>query len=337
MSEKRKILSLGDSLAVTLPKPWIRTNNLRKGEVVSMKVQRDQTLLIAPDSDAQERRRELHLLIDADESNRSVVRSIIAGFLDGYSSIKLTSGRFFSVDQQKAIREITNKLYMMIIKSSTSHIVIETLLNEWKISATSSIQRMHMITYSMCMDILNSLKKANLDLVKTMLSLENDVDQLMFFILRLIRLAAIEPSLARKLELDPLDCLDIQTLVHRIERIADHIEIIARSHIALIENEIHIPEKLLSTIIKAAEIAFSSYDRAVKSFLLKDVSQTNEIIDKEGEIEELYMKITPLPYLSDENDTSSLTQLVLIRESIRKISHYSANIAELTINSTYIS
>jgi len=56
----------------------------------------------------------------------------------------------------------------------------------------------------------------------------------------------------------------------------------------------------------------------------------------EAEIGDLYTKITPLPSFGDEYFTFSLNQVILIRESIKKISHYSADIAELTIDRTYM-
>ena len=51
-----------------------------------------------------------------------------------------------------------------------------------------------------------------------------------------------------------------------------------------------IPEDLMSILISAAEIAFTSYDLSVQAFFSKDESSTNEIIDKEEEIEELFKK-----------------------------------------------
>ena len=94
-----------------------------------------------------------------------------------------------------------------------------------------------------------------------------------------------------------------------------------------------IPEDLMSILISAAEIAFTSYDLSVQAFFSKDESSTNEIIDKEEEIEELFKKITPLPLFSEE--TSALFHMIFIRESIKKICHYAADIAELTIDRTY--
>jgi len=335
MLEHRKLMSLGASLVVTLPKPWLISNKLQKGGTVSMRVQRDQTLLISPGVDVQEEKDILNLPIDAEATGNSIVRSIVAGFLDGYSSILITSSNFLTFDQQRAIREISRSLYMMIVKSDASQITLETLLDESKMSIDTSIERLHFITYSMCRDIINSLKNPDKGRIVSVISLEDDVDNLTFLILRMIRLAAIRPALASKLGIDPIDCLDIQTLVHRIERIADHVTIMANSLIDLTDEGVEISQEVLSILLESAIIAFASYDQAVMSFLLRDVTNTDDVINMENEIEDFYLKITPLPYEGDLKDTSSISNIVLIRESIRKISHYAADIAELTINRTY--
>jgi hypothetical protein len=83
---------------------------------------------------------------------------------------------------------------------------------------------------------------------------------------------------------------------------------------------------------RAAEIAFSSYDQAVKGYLTKNVGQTNEIIDRKKLIDELYGGITPLTM---EAQPSVLSNIINIRESIKNISHHAARIAELTIDRAY--
>lgn len=74
---------------------------------------------------------------------------------------------------------------------------------------------------------------------------------------------------------------------------------------------------------------------AFQSYLSKDIEPTTEIIDKQKEIQDLYEVITPLPYFGKPNETSALSQIITIRECIIKISHHSADIAELTIDRTY--
>ena len=169
----------------------------------------------------------------------------------------------------------------------------------------------------------------------SIISLEDDIDQLTFFLLRLIRGVAASPSLGKIMEVDPLDCLDYQTLVHRIERIADHNASIAQCLIPLIESGIDIPENVLNILTSAAELAFDSYNQAVYGFISKDVYPTNDIIDKQKEVESLLVNLTPLPLFGESAETSILANIITIRESIKKISHYAADIAELTIDRAY--
>lgn len=329
-------MALGQSSrAITLPKAWLKRNSLDKGDRVSLYIQHDGSLVVHPAAEVREDVRRIHLDVEADESQDSIIRRIIGSFLDGYSIIELTSKRIFTVSQQKAIRQIVATLYMMIIESKASSIVLETLIDESKASVSSGIRRMHAITYSMCLDILESMKSWDEDLARSVVSLEDDVDQLMFLLLRLIRSAAISPSLANQLGLDPLDCLDYQTLVHIIEHTADHATSIANCLIALIENKISIPKKVITTIIRAAEISFNSYNMAVQCYLSKDIDPTNEIIDKQKEIEERYMGVTLLPLFGESYETSILSNIITIRDCIIKISHNAADIAELTIDRAY--
>ncbi|UCH57253.1 MAG: AbrB/MazE/SpoVT family DNA-binding domain-containing protein [Candidatus Bathyarchaeota archaeon] len=334
--EQRKIMALGkSSLVISIPKPWLRMNDLERGDRVSLQIQPDGTLTVYPTSEIREKRKEIHLCIQAEESEESIIRRIIGSYLDGYTAMKLTSTKIFSPEQQRAIRGIVGTLYMMIMKSEASSVVLQTLIDESKASVSSSVERMHIITYSMCRDILNSMRNLDQSLARSVVSLEDDVDQLMFFLLRLIRSAAIDPSLGNQLGLDPLDCLDYQTLVHRIERIADHATIIAQSVIALAQSGMEIPKNILEALTKSAEIAFTSYDQAVQGYLSKDIEPTNQIIDRQREIDDLYQGITPLPLFGMPGDASMLSNVINIRESINKISHHTADIAELTIDRAY--
>lgn len=208
-------------------------------------------------------------------------------------------------------------------------------MDEAQASLVSTIERMHLITYSMCRDILESLKDGNADLARSVLALEGDVDQLSFLLLRLIRRVAIEPVLGRKLGVDALDCLEYQTIVNTIERIADHANSIAQSVIMIVESKKVIPEDVFEALTKAADIAFSSYDQAVQGYLSKNIAQTNEIIDRKKLIDELYRGVTPLPMFEKSGETSILSNVINIRESIKNISHHAARIAELTIDRAY--
>lgn len=334
--DHRKIMNLGQSSKViSLPKKWLSINNLNQGNTVSVTIQRDGTLLVTPNEYFVEEIKKINLQIRADETNGSIIRKIIGAYLNGYTLIVLTSGNIFTVNQQQIIREIIRKLYMMIINSETSRIELETLVDETKVSVSASADRMHMITYAMFRDVIQALKEEDRNLAMSVVSLEEDVDQMMYLILRILRIALSTPLLANQLELEPLDCLEYQTLIHRIERIADHIAATAEGIIKVIDSRIKIPKSVKKVLIAAAETVFESYEKSIECFKHIDVEPTNMIIDSQEKITELYTEITPLPVLSGVTDLTILSEIISIRENIKSISSISADIAELTINRAY--
>ena len=224
---------------------------------------------------------------------------------------------------------------MRIIESSANLVVFQTLLDESMASVQSGIERMHIITSSMGQDVLNAMKEWDEDLARSVISLEEDVDQFMYFLLRLIRSAATRPMLAKQLELDMIDCLDSQTLIHRIEQVADHTTNIANGVLNLFEERMFMPKDTYPVLIESAEVAYDAYTRAVDSYLSKNVEDVNEIIDLQAKIEELEQSITPLPYSGESEAKDVLCHICVIRDSIKRISEFAADIAELTIDRTF--
>jgi uncharacterized protein Yka (UPF0111/DUF47 family) len=157
----------------------------------------------------------------------------------------------------------------------------------------------------------------------------------MYLILRVLRIAVSMPKFADELELRPLDCLDYQTLVQSIERIADHIESIAKCIILVIDSGENIPESVKEVFIRASELVFENYEKTISSFMHMDIVPTNMIIDAQERILEFYSEITPLPVFSKISDSTVLSEIISIRENIMSVSSISAEIAELTIDRAY--
>ncbi|MFC1803012.1 PhoU domain-containing protein [Thermoproteota archaeon] len=335
MLSRRKIIPLGkSSLVLTLPREWTRKNNLNRGDMLDVLIQKDQSLLIRPEYTEKHRENEISLILEANEPTNSITRIVIGCYLNGYDLIKLKSTKIFSTSQQQAIREIVKTLYLRIIESNSSKVTIQTLMDESKASLSSGISRMHIITGAMCDDVLNSMRYWDVDVARSVLNLEDDVDQFLFYLLRLIRGSLIDPPLASQLQLELVDCLDWQTLIYRIEHVADYTAKIAQSIIELDSFKIELPKNIWSALIKAAEIAFESYKQSVDHFLSATIDHSNRLIDNQNKIKEIVEEITPLPLMGiDDRDT--FFHLFTIRENIQRIGESAADIAELTIDRAY--
>ena len=333
--EQRKIMSLGrSSMVISLPKHWTQLTELKPGDVVSLAINRDRSLVIFPGLKKEKEASKITIYVEPDERDTFVVRSIIACYLNGYSDIKLISKKFFSVAQQKAIRRIVQTLYMRIMEADTKEIHIATLIDESKASIQTGINRMYKISSSMCRDAFTALKDQDAALAKSVYSIDDEVDHFSFFLLRLIRGASIDPALANQLGLEALDCLDYETLVYLIEQVADQAANIAKHIIMLEGRQKKISETLREKMYAAGCDALANYDKAVNALLSNEVKYSNEIIESKARIEKLDQEIASLAFLK-EKSTEVICACCSMRDSILRIAENSADIAEVTIIRSY--
>ncbi|MGQ9530609.1 MAG: PhoU domain-containing protein [Candidatus Bathycorpusculaceae bacterium] len=333
---ERKIMSLGrSSLVVSLPKHWIQLNGLKRGDVVSLAVQRDRSLVIFPSAERKEESKEITLYVETNEGETSIVRKIIGCYLNGYFIIRMVSRNIFSVPQRKAIRNIVRMLYMRILESDAKSMLIQTLIDESKASLELAIKRMFSISQSMCVDALNSLKNRDVMLAKAVYSLDDDVDHFSFFILRLLRNAAQDSVIANEFGIDSLDCMDYQTFIYRIEHAADYSSNISKHVILLDESRQKIPDDILSLMFAAGTEAVNSYAKAVNAFFSKDVNASNEVLEHQRKIEKMDQEIASKAFMSRQKNAQTICAICSIREDIKKIADCAADIAEIVINRVY--
>ncbi len=334
--EQRKILSLGrSSLVVSLPKYWTELNGLKKGDSVSVAVQRDRSLAIFPSREGKKEERKITLHIEANEDANSIVRKVIACYLNGYFGIRLAAEDIFTVRQQRSIRDIAGQLYMRIMESDAKFIYIQTLIDETKASIGSAVNRMQTIATSMYRDALDSIRKRDGALARVVYSLDDDVDHFSFFLLRLLYGVAIDPLLGDQLGLQPLDCLHYQTLVHRIEQVADRATDIARHVIMLGGRKQSIPDSILDLMLEAGRKVFDTYDRAVKAFFTKDTIEANNLIEMRDEVEKLDQQITSQFAVTEIKSNTVSCAICSMRDSIRETMEHAVDIAQITIDYSY--
>jgi len=333
---ERKIMALGrSSFVISLPKHWMQLNGLKKSDVVSLAIQRDRSLVIFPSTAMKRESKDITLHIDSDERESLIIRRIIGCYLNGYTNVKIVSKNILSVPQRKAIRNIVRTLYMRIMESDAKSATIQTLIDESKASLELAIKRMHMISHSMCNDALGSLKNWDAMLAKAVFSLDDDVDHFSFFILRLLRDAAQDPVVANDLGIDPLDCMDYQTLIYRIEHAADYSADMAKHIILLEESKQRIPDDVLSLMVNAWSDAIQMYEKAVQAFFSKNVTLSNEILEQLPRINRQDQEIASKAFMDQHKDALIVCAICSIRDDIKRIADCAADIAEIVINRAY--
>jgi phosphate uptake regulator len=332
---ERRIMSLGrSSMVISLPKNWMTLNELNKGDVVSYAIQRDRSLVVYPGAEKKSPPKDTTIKIGHNDDETLITQKIIGSFLNGYSGITLIAEKILTVPQRKAIRYIAGRLFMRIMESDSRGVYLQTLTDESKASLDQAVQRMHLISYSMCEDVFNALKTNDISLAKSVFSLDDDVDQFHFLILRILRGAAQSPVLANELRLDPLDCMDYQYLSVLIEHAADYVADIAK-HIIMIDGMGEkIPTNLLELMVDEGTEVVDLYIKAVNAFFQHDAEFSVEIMKQTKRIEKLDQEIANTTFMSNKKP-ELICAVCSIREDIKRIAFYAGSIAEVTVNHTF--
>jgi phosphate uptake regulator len=333
---ERKIMSLGkSSLVVSLPKDWMQLTDLKKGDAVSYAIQRDRSLVIYPSALKKSPPKEITLNISQNEEELLVTQKILGSFLNGYSGIKLVSEKVFSVPQIKSIRNIAARLYMRVMESDSKCVFIQSLTDESKASLEQTIQRMHLISRSMCEGAINAIKDKDVALAKSVFPLDDDVDQFAFFILRILRNAASDPVLANELHVDPLDCMDYQILVYRMEHAADYAANIAR-HLVMVEgNKESIPDDVAELMVTAGNETIALYVKSFAAFFSREVQFSVDIMKSQQRMEKLYLDIAAKSFVGKPKSAELVCAMCSIRDNMRRIAHCAQSIAEVAVNRAF--
>ncbi len=323
------------SLVVSLPKEWMQLNELKKGDTVSFNIQRDRSLVVYPSTSRKAVPKEITLSVGHGDEEILISQKILGAFLNGYTEIMLTSESIFTVPQTKAIRAMAGRLYMRVMEADPKCVYIQNLIDESKASLDQATQRMHMISRSMCEGAINALKNGDVALARSVFSLDDDVDHFAFFILRILRNAAQDPVLANEIHVDPLDCMDHQTLVYRMEYAADYAADIARHLVMLSGTHQKIPDDVLALMIDGGTEAADLYVKAVEAYFAKDVSAAVEIMKHESRMDRLEVEIASKAFTGTQKSAELVCAICSIRDNIKRISHCAFSIAEIAVNRAF--
>jgi phosphate uptake regulator len=172
-------------------------------------------------------------------------------------------------------------------------------------------------------------------LAKTTFQLEDDIDHFSYFMLRLLRRAAIDPAMASKLDVEITDCLDYQTLVYRIEQVADNASNIAKHIVLLRERQLKISDQLIDLMINAGKNANKMYDQAVHAFFSNSSKKAEEIIELGKNVDKMSQEIATWAFLHEKKNPVIICATCSIRESIKRIAEYGREIALYTIHRSF--
>ena len=332
--ETRKIQFTGkSSYIVSLPKQWIMELGLKQGDQIRMVRKGSSTLeLYPPKFESRLQKKEDAIIeIGEDEKTSGIIRKLISLYFLGYKTInvKPKSGRL-NPNQRNAVKEAVKKMLMgsEIISDSTSGITIQVLVNLLELSVDGAFKRMLHLTKSMSNDAILAVKENNLELAQQVINTDDEVDRFGFYIIRQLKIAIQNEHMLKEMGFrNARDCLGYRLVVKNIERTGDHASFIAQD---LLEFKKTVKKDILDKIQDMNKFCLDVLDDSCLALFKEDYIQAEEIIEKAAEISKYEKKIRDAS--KSLKDDEEIYRIRRMTESIKRISEYASDIAEIVLN-----
>ncbi len=326
--ETRKIyVSGGSTYVLSLPKKWVNRTNLKAGD--SLVVTEQGSSLLIETSVIEKKPAIKEVKISQLMSSEALERLIIAFYLVGYDTIVIKLDRKDHLPYRKSIRKIMDYLIgVEIVEDTDDAMTLEIMVDYKRMMTAQILQRIYSINRSMLIDLGKALKTMDIALAKDVIVREREIDRLYFLVVRQLKSAVEYQQIAEKLGIkNQRDCLGYRIAVKVLERIADHIESIAKSYIQLMEIQKDAP---LEDFIKLNSAIVTIFEKSVQALFTRNHELAEKIFQELKEIKSSHSDISN-ELLQPKNIQSAILQKTML-DSLGRIASYSGDLAEIAIN-----
>jgi phosphate uptake regulator len=269
---ERRLQKIGSSVLMSLPAEWIKTLGLKKGDILSIENNDDNSITIFPASyrNSQSKEITIHLF---DLSHDKLINQIYGAYLLGYDIIKIVGRTQIDFENREIIKKaMRNLIGLEIVDEDGLNMTIQFLLDAHSMNISKILKQMSSIVNGMHRDIVNAMKtrETNIDLLVR--GRDDEVNRQYFLIVRLIRTAMMDRRLASSLDLSNIDILDYRIAANHLENAGDHISKLS-SHLSGSFDEIKYEK-----IIEANYLILEMQEKSISGFITKDTEKSSHVV-----------------------------------------------------------
>ncbi len=214
-------------MLVTLPKEWIKANNLEKSAQVEVETWQDSISITARKENRPSKQVVISYPLPKEEN---IVADLTGAYLLGYDLINIKGKMTIPNDDREKIRNSVRRLVgMEIIEEDSQNIRIQFLFDATTLSPDKILKRMSSIALGMFNETLDGLISDDKTNLKTLPNRDDEINRQYFLLVRLIRSTMIDRRLASAFNLEDIDILDYRIAANILEIAGDTIAELANS------------------------------------------------------------------------------------------------------------
>jgi phosphate uptake regulator len=334
-SEIRRLqVTGGSTYIVSLPKKWVTRNQLKKGSLLQISEEEDGSLGVSSQAalTTEKRSGEALIRVSSNDNPNTMVRKAVSAYLVGYNMIhiKTQDHQQMTSRQRNTVKDFARRLLVgtEIVTDTPVELTLQVLLSYPELSIQSALRRMCIITSSMHKDALTALQGLDVQLAKSVVATDDEVDRFNLYVVRQLKTAVQNPRIIRETGLkNARDCLGYRLVTKSVERAADHAVSIAENALLLKKP---IGKEILKNLEEMSNLAVSLFETAIEALFRLDFDLAESVIQKTEDVS-FPMKEG---LLSSGKVGIEVANLRLVIESLRRTAEYASDIAEIVLNMT---
>jgi phosphate uptake regulator len=257
---------------MSLPAEWVKTLGLKKGDILSIENNDDNSITIFPTRDRNNQDKEIaiHLF---DLSHDRLINQIYGAYLLGYDIIKIIGKTQIDFENREIIKKaMRNLIGLEIVDEDGLNVTIQFLLDAHSMNISKILKQMNSIVNGMHRDIVNAMKSRETNIDLLVRGRDDEVNRQYFLIVRLIRTAMMDRRLASSLDLTNIDILDYRIAANHLENAGDLISKLSFQLSGSFDEIKH--EK----IIEANLLILEMQEKSISGFITKDTEKSSHVV-----------------------------------------------------------
>ncbi|HEU4605657.1 MAG TPA: PhoU domain-containing protein [Nitrososphaera sp.] len=316
----RRLQKIGSSILISLPSQWIKSNNLKKGNIVPIDINRDNSISIFPSEDTTDEAKEVTIPYSAVAMD-TLVNQVYGAYLLGYDVIRIKANSPISFEDADRVKKAMRKLVgLEIVDEDGFHISAQFLLDANTLDAEKILRRMSAIVAGMYRDLLDAIRSKENSIRRVISGRDDEVDRQYFLLVRLIRSAMMDQRLAGKLNLSNIDILDYRIAANLLESAGDYIVDLAGTTQDLSRI------KVVDEIAEAGTLVEKMQERSVAAFVNKNRAESNVVVKTYEKFNEI---LNSIKSSAESKNPESAIAVLNLTYSMDKIARCWVDVADL--------
>jgi phosphate uptake regulator len=318
----RRLQQIGSSILISLPSQWVKSNSLKKGSIVPVDVNRDNTISIFPSEKATESAKEVTIQYSP-ASMDSLVNQVYGAYLLGYDMIRVkASGSITYEDAERFKRAMRKLVGLEIVEEDRQNISSQFLLDPNTLDAEKILRRMNSLVAGMFRELMDAVRSKENTLKRSIGGRDDEVDRQYFLLVRLIRSAMMDQQLAAKLNLSNIDILDYRIAANLLESAGDYI-------VDLASMQDFTQLAFVDRFVQAGELVEKMQEKSVAAFANKNRSHSLTVVNMYGKFSEMVESVKDRSAAAEHKSPESTIAVLNLAYSMDRIAKCWVDVADL--------